>query len=163
MFVLPNEIPADSRVWIYQANRKFTSEEENKISTLAKEFVSGWTAHNKDLKASFEIRFGIFLILMVDNKHADASGCSIDKAFHFIQKIEKDFSVSLLDRNIFAIRYGEEIKLISKKDFEKQIEKEFSVDTIVFNNLIQTKGELSTSWQIPIRDSWHGALHSIRS
>ena len=111
-----------------------------------------------ELKASFEIRYHLFLIIMIDVNHALASGCSIDKSIHFIQKIEKEFSVSLLDRQIFALKQNDKINLISRKDFEKLIDKEISKDTIVFNNLIQTKIELSSSWEIPVKDSWHASI-----
>jgi hypothetical protein len=162
MYAPIEKMPDDSRIWIYQSDRKLTVLEEEKITSLAKEFVDSWTAHNQELKASFEIRYGIFLIIMIDSKHALASGCSIDKSVHFIQRIEKDFAISLLDRQIFALRDDNEIRLVRRKEFERMIEKEISPDTIVFNNLIQTKRELETKWEIPIRESWHGAINTIR-
>ena len=158
MFVDAEKMPDDSRIWIYQSSRAFTSEEVIKISDLAIDFLNSWTAHNKELKASFEIRYHMFLIIMIDSSYTQASGCSIDKSLHFIQKLEKDFIVNLLDRQMFAIREGDKINLVRRNDFEKLIEKEISKDSIVFNNLIQTKKELDSSWEIPIKDSWHGAL-----
>ena len=158
MFINSEKMPDNSRVWVYQSSREFTESEENKISVLAKEFLETWTAHSIELKASFEIRYHLFLILMIDVNHALASGCSIDKSIHFIEKIEKEFSVSLLDRQIFAIKQDEKINLISRKEFEKLNGKEISKDTIVFNNLVQTKKELNTSWEIPIKESWHTSI-----
>ncbi len=155
-------MPSYSRVWIYQADRQFTKGEEDKISNRAKSFLESWTAHNQELKASFEIRHHLFLILMIDQKHALASGCSIDKSFHFIQEIEKEFSVSLLDRQIYAIRENENINLVKRKDFDKMIRTgEINGETVVFNNLVETKSELETKWELPVRESWHGALQSI--
>ena len=163
MFVDAKKMPDDSRVWVYQASREFSGEEEKEISILTSEFLETWTAHNMELKASFEIRYHIFLILMIDGNHALASGCSIDKSIHFIQTIEKNFSISLLDRQIIALKENDKISLIKRKEFEKLIEKEISLETIVFNNLIQTKRELTTNWEIPIRESWHGGINSIRN
>ena len=129
---------------------------------MTNEFLNSWTAHNQELKASFEIRYHIFLILMIDGKHALASGCSIDKSIHFIQNMERQFSISLLDRQIFALKEAGRINLVKRKDFEKMIEKEISLDTIVFNNLVQTKHELNTKWEIPIRESWHAGIGAFR-
>jgi hypothetical protein len=28
-------------------------------------------------------------------------------------------------------------------------------ETIVFNNMVQTKGELALKWEVSARDSWH--------
>ena len=161
MFVSTDKLPDDSRIWIYQADRELTDKEEEKITSLAKEFVNGWTAHDQELRAGFEIRYHLFLILMIDGSHALASGCSIDKSIHFIQKLEKEFSISLLDRQIFALREESKIRLIKRKEFERIIEKEISIDTIVFNNLIQIKKELETKWEIPVRESWHGAINTF--
>ena len=155
MFVDIEKMPDDSRVWVYQSSRELSSEEEQRISLLTLEFLNTWTAHNEDLKASFEIRYHIFLILMIDGKHVLASGCSIDKSLHFIQKIENDFSISLLDRQVFALKENERISLIKRKDFERLIEKEISKDTIVFNNLINNIAEYNESWEVPAADSWH--------
>ena len=162
MFEEIEKMPQDTRVWVYQSNREFTPEEEEKISVLTKEFLNTWTAHNQALKASFEIRYHIFLILMIDGKHALASGCSIDKSIHFIQNIENQISVSLLDRQIFALKEDGKINLLKRRDFEKMIEKEISLDTIVFNNLVQTLHELNTKWEIPIRESWHAGIGAFR-
>ena len=163
MFVDTEKMPDDSRIWVYQSSREFSKEEDREIAILTKEFLNTWTAHNQELRASFEIRYHIFLILMIDGKHALASGCSIDKSLHFIQKLEKDFSVSLLNRQIFALKENDKISLIKREKFEKLIEKEISKETIVFNNLVQTKHELNTKWEIPIRESWHGAISAGRS
>ncbi len=163
MFVDIEKMPDDSRVWVYQSSRELSSEEEQRISLLTREFLNTWTAHNEELKASFEIRYHIFLILMIDGKHVLASGCSIDKSLHFIQKLERYFSISMLDRQVFALKENERISLIRRKDFERLIEKEISKDTIVFNNLVQTKFELNNNWEIPIRASWHGGINTVRN
>jgi len=44
-----------------------------------------WTAHNNQLKAKGEIRYNRFLILIVDESQAGASGCSIDKSVPFYE------------------------------------------------------------------------------
>jgi len=162
MFTNPTQMPSDSRIWIYQANREFTTEEEKRIAELAIKFLDSWTAHNQELRASFEIRHHIFLIIMIDQNHALASGCSIDKSIHFIQNIEKEFSVSLMDRQIFALRENGNITLVKRKIFDAMIQSgEINGDTIVFNNLVETKNELETNWELPIRNSWHSAIRLI--
>jgi hypothetical protein len=161
MFVKPDNLPGDARIWIYQCNRELSANEEQQILSLAEEFLNSWTAHNQALKASFEIKHHLFLIIMIDQNFASASGCSIDKSIHFIQRLESEFLISLLDRQLFAIRMGDKINLIKRKDFERMIEKEITPESIVFNNLIQTKSELDTKWEISVKDSWHGAISGI--
>ena len=86
-----------------------------------------------------------------------------NSSIHFIQNIERQFTVSLLDRQIVALKEAGKINLLKRKDFEKMIEKEISLDTIVFNNLVQTKHELNTKWEIPIRESWHAGIGAFRN
>jgi hypothetical protein len=157
---VPNEnISPEARIWIYQSDRVLTSEEEEKIKQMAEEFLTSWTAHQNELKASFEIRDHLFLIIQLDEDYNSASGCSIDKSIHFINKVERNFSLNLLDRQIFAFKEDEKIKLAKRKEFESLIEEGVIKDnTIVFNNLIQKKKELNSKWQIPFKDSWHGAI-----
>jgi hypothetical protein len=152
-------MPGDSIVWIYQSSREFTPDEEMKISSLIKNFTESWTAHDVGLRASFEIRYHLFIILMIDGKHASASGCSIDKSIHLIRKIENDFSVSLLDRQLFALKKGNNIQVLHRNKFDEMKESGMiTSDTIVFNNLVQTREELKTKWELPFRESWHATL-----
>src|SRR6187401_1503982 len=102
MYIAANKLPMDSRIWIYQANRELTEGEINQVNETTCEFVESWTAHDKDLMASFEIRYNRFLILMVDEKSAGASGCSIDKSVHFVKSLEKKFNIDFFDRMKFA-------------------------------------------------------------
>src|ERR1043165_8697790 len=104
MYVDSSLMPADARIWIYQANRKLSEQEISSISDRAKEFLENWTAHDNALRASFQLLYGYFLIIMIDKNYEQASGCSIDKSFHFVQKLEKDFNLTLLDRMLFAYK-----------------------------------------------------------
>ena len=156
MFVPVNQMPPDAKIWIYQADRKLSENEEGEIAANAKIFLNNWTSHNEQLKASFEIRYGIFLILMIDEKHASAGGCSIDKSVHFIKQIEKQYSLNLLNRNIFAFKEEGKVRLASRGEFQKLLESGTINDqTVVFNNLIQSLELLANAWEIPLQHSWH--------
>src|ERR1044071_6201503 len=136
MFVPSSELPLYSRIWIYQANRALNEDETGIINEKTKAFLEGWTAHDKMLKASFEVRYNRFLILMIDEATAGASGCSIDKSVHFIQSLESllDKKLSFFDRTLFAFKENGIIKALSKNDFEKSLAAgELNDQTIVFN------------------------------
>jgi hypothetical protein len=75
-----NTFSPDSKVWIYQSNRVFTEAENKLILDKATSFISDWTAHGKLLKASINSYYNRFLVLMVDETQANASGCGIDKS-----------------------------------------------------------------------------------
>ncbi len=146
----------NSRVWVYQANRAFTNDEVQQLALILEHFTRTWTAHNHELKAAAEIRYQRFIILMVDEVQAGASGCSIDKSVRLMQEIEQHFNVNLFDRFNLAYRDGVEIKSANREEFEAMIQQGgITTDTIVFNNLVQTLHELDTRWEVPFKQSWH--------
>ena len=83
-------LPSHSRVWVYQSDRKFTTQELALISEKAIVFVDQWTKHGSDLQGSFVVKYNQFLILAVDEGFNNVSGCSIDSSVHFVQEIEKN-------------------------------------------------------------------------
>jgi hypothetical protein len=159
MYIATDKLPADSRIWIYQSNRELTADEIEHINSSTREFLESWTAHNEALKAGFEIRYNRFLILMVDQKAAGASGCSIDKSVHFIKSLEKKFNLDFFDRMSFAFKRDGSVEVLPRQEFEKLYQNgALNSDTIVFNNLIETKGELALNWEIPVKKSWHQSI-----
>src|ERR1700749_4938909 len=96
----------NSRGWGYQSNRELKPVETEAIQQQLNNFATGWTAHNNQLKAKAEVRYNRFLILIVDESQAGASGCSIDKSVHFMQHLEREFNINLFDRFNLAYRDG---------------------------------------------------------
>jgi len=153
------EISENARVWIYQSNRELSDAEVKTAEEKLNQFVNQWDAHGKKLTAKGEIRYNTFIILLVDETLVPVSGCSLDKATHFIQQLEQEFNINLLDRFNIAYRDGNEIITCDRLEFEKLIEEgKVTRDTIVFNNLVLTKQDLDKNWQIPLNDSWHAGI-----
>lgn len=156
MIVPFEELPDHARIWIYQSNRPFTPEEVKQLRKEADRFVTQWTAHGKSLKAAYDLPYDRFFVLGLDQSQNDASGCSIDASVHFVQAIERAFDVDLLDKMNVTFRQGEAITYKTLLEF-KQMAKDNAISgkTIVFNNLVSTKAEYETHWEVPAKDSWH--------
>jgi hypothetical protein len=156
MLVPFENLPDSSRVWIYQANRSFTNEELEDIQSRLDQFVTQWTAHGADLQAGYLIKYKRFIILALDQQINAATGCSIDASVHFIQQLEKEFNVDLLDKMNVSYKQGEFIAYKSLTDFRKMAkQKAVSPKTIVFNNLVNNKAEFLSDWEVPASESWH--------
>jgi len=156
MLVEFNAMPDTSRVWIYQANRSLTKDELNEVENGLKEFLKDWTAHGADLKAAFEIRYKRFIVIALDQSINAASGCSIDASVHYIQSLEKKYDIDLLDKMNVSYKQGEYVAYKTLIDFKKMVkQKAVSLKTIVFNNLVATKGEYQEFWEVPAAESWH--------
>jgi hypothetical protein len=150
------EFSQQSRVWIYQADKKLTDQEALLIQQELDKFATSWTAHNNQLKAKGEVRYNRFLILIVDESQAGASGCSIDKSVHFMKQIEQHFNINLFDRFNLAYRDGEEILSLPRHAFEDMLKQgKINTETIVYNNMVQNLTELESKWEVPFKNSWH--------
>jgi hypothetical protein len=155
MYIPFEEIPSDSRIWIYQASRSFTEKESGEINIRSTQFLKEWAAHGNQLACSAKILHNQFLVISVFEDFNLPSGCSIDSSVNFIRSLEKDFEVSFLDRSKVAFIIEDRVYLESLPNLKKKISEGFiNEETPVFNNLINKKIELEKSWIIPARNSW---------
>lgn len=156
MLVQFQNLPSESRIWIYQANRSFTDVEVEKIKLQLNEFLTEWTAHGVDLNAGYELKYKRFIIIGLDQKITAPSGCSIDASVFFIQQLEKEYGVDLLDRMNVSYKQGEFIAYKPLADFKKMVKnRSVSENTIVFNNLVINKEDYESNWEVPLKESWH--------
>jgi hypothetical protein len=156
MFIDFQELPEESRVWIYQANRTFKEEELEILKPQLQAFLEKWTAHGQNLKAGFEMPYDRFIVIGLDQAEAGATGCSIDASVHFIQAVEKEFDIDLMDKMNVSFKNGPYVAYKELIDFRKMAKaKSVTSKTIVFNNLVQTVGEYKDYWEVPASESWH--------
>ncbi|MEL0456224.1 ABC transporter ATPase [Flavobacteriaceae bacterium SZ-1-7] len=156
MLVDFNTLPEESRVWIYQANRSFAEEEIGEIQSKLDVFIENWTAHGSGLESGYLIKYKRFIVIGLNQNLNKATGCSIDSSVHFIQQLEKDYNVDLMDKMNVSYKQGEFIAYKPLTDFKKMAkEKAVSKNTIVFNNLVTNIAEFNENWEVPASDSWH--------
>lgn len=150
------QLPDSARVWIYQSDRPFTDDEVSVIRSQVNSFINEWTAHSQQLAAAGDVLFERFIVLAVDERQAGASGCSIDKSVHFIKGVESQFNVALFDRMNFAFLQDDEVAVLPSSDFTQLYASQgLHEDTLVFDNLIQTIGDMKRGWIKPLKLSWH--------
>ncbi|WP_452224363.1 ABC transporter ATPase [Lacinutrix chionoecetis] len=156
MLVDFNTLPETSRIWIYQANRSFTDEELEEIKNKINIFLTNWTAHGSNLNAGFEIKYKRFIIIALNQEEQAATGCSIDASVHFIQQLEKEYNVDLMDKMNVSYKQGDFVAYKTLIDFRTMAkQKAVSKNTIVFNNLVNNIAEYKENWEVPASESWH--------
>lgn len=156
MFVEFSELPNHSKVWIFQSNRSLTDTEQSNVQEQLSNFLSQWTAHGADLKAGFEFQYKRFIIVGLDQQLNTATGCSIDSLIHFIQNLEKELAIDLLDKMNVSFKQGEFVAYKNLIDFKLMAKKKsVSPKTIVFNNLVIDKEDYQKNWEVPASESWH--------
>jgi hypothetical protein len=143
-----------NRVWIYIISRQLDQEPLRHLAESGEVFVQGWTAHEKKLKATFEIFAGRIIIVSVNENINIASGCSIDKLTRFIKELELKYKVELMNRLLVAYKGPESIEVTAAAAIPELLNnKNISENTIVFNTVAVTRNELE-NWEQPLKNTW---------
>lgn len=152
-----SSLPDHARVWIYPSERPFSAAEKVAVIKHASEFAQRWVAHSHQLTAATEVLEDRFLVLAVDESQAGASGCSIDSSVRFVQQLGAEMGVDFFNRMLFSYRTDSgEVMTVGRPDFKAHYASEaIKDDTIVFDPLVKTIGELKESFEKKLSESWH--------
>ena len=149
MLVDFNTTSDQSRIWIYAAEQKLTDKQEEHILKSISNHLQNWEAHKVPLTAGVTILEHHFIIIALDETKNGASGCSIDTLQNKIQNLEKDLSISLLNRlNVFC-RIDNKIECIPTFKLADNANQ----DTLFYDLTIQKKSELD-SYLKSISEGW---------
>jgi hypothetical protein len=155
MYLPFDQLPENSRVWIYQAERKLSEEEEKLVNQKMTRFCEGWNTHGNGMPTSFNIFNQQILVLAVDEKGLGASGCSIDTSVKALRELESLLGINFIDQGKVSIKNdtGEVMVLPALGLKTKVKEGIITLNQEVINPLIKTKAELAQLWQ-PVGNSW---------
>jgi hypothetical protein len=152
MYIPFESLPAHSRVWVYQSNKKFSQSDIDTISETLVAFTQGWIVHGQPMEASFDIRYDQFVIIAANDQ---ASGCSIDKSVNTMKEIGNAIGADFFDRSQVAFKLENEIVLLKLSELTKKInEGVWDHQSLTFNNLVDTKSSLADFWLVPAGSTW---------
>ncbi len=155
MYVPFQSLPDHARVWVYQASRKLTDEEVEKVRSSQQAFCKQWEAHGQALHSSFKFEYNQFLIIGVDEGVHSASGCSIDESVRILKGYHSELGVNFLDSSQVALLLNSEVKLFPRLELKGLFESgQLNGATRTFNNLVATKADFEKQWEIPVEKSW---------
>ncbi|CAG5071729.1 hypothetical protein DYBT9623_03721 [Dyadobacter sp. CECT 9623] len=155
MYIPFSDIDLQSRVWVYQANRKLTDSETGIITETLKASLDSWEAHGKALTASGKIFEHRFVVIAVDERNELPSGCSIDKSVHWLQEIGNRMQIDFFDRSLAYFDTNGEVQTIPVAKIKASVQDEIiQPSTTVFDHQIVTKAQWMNRWKIPASNSW---------
>ena len=155
--LIPNEFSNQSRVWIYQSNRRFSLSEALEIEKILADFTNNWKSHGTPVKGFATLFFGQFIVMMADEEQTGVSGCSTDSSVRTIKSIETLFKVSLFERTNLAFVVKDKIEVLPLSQVQYALEGGFiSEKTPFFDHSVQSKAELLNNWITPLGSSWLG-------
>jgi hypothetical protein len=157
MIVDFNKIPDWCKLWVFPSSRKFYPQELAELKKVVEDFLNNWNNNGQSLNCAYQLKYDRFIIVAVDNSELTLSLKAHDQLASFIQDLEKKFEVILLDKINVCYKQGEFVQYKELKEFKKMMKnKGVSQKTVVFNNMLNTKKELESDWEINIMDSWLG-------
>ncbi len=155
MYVDFSLLPDHARLWIYQANRKFSAAEEKVVRQEAHSFCDQWDAHGNPLKTSYKIEHNQFLILAVDEGFNGASGCSIDGSVHMLKSLQDRTQIDFFDRSKIAFLVKDEVKLIPLSELKEAFASgTLGRATMAFNVQATSKGTWGNHWLMAAEKTW---------
>jgi len=74
-----------------------------------------------------------------------------------VKELEKSMEVDMMNKmNISFKDDDDDINIVRMSDFKEFTKSnKITSETIVFNNMISTIGELETQWEVSVNNSWH--------
>ena len=135
MYVPFNELPETARVWIYQANRPLTANEQRVVDDYLRKTTEQWAAHGAPLKSSFRIVRDRFVVIAADESFNAASGCSIDASTRWLKDLGSHLNVDFFDRAL--IYQNNEGELMEANPFG--VKKLIENDEILPQTLVYTQ------------------------
>lgn len=148
MYISFNALPETARVWIYQANRTLSANDQSTVADYLKKATEQWAAHGAPLKSSFKLVENRFVIIAADESFNAASGCSIDASTHWLKELGNHLSVDFFDRSLIY-NNGTELKEANPFGVKKLIESgEILPETLLYTQQVANLAALA-SWPVP--------------
>ena len=153
------ELPDDSRLWVFGAERSLSPAERDELLAAVDRFLDDWRAHGTPLTAARDFRDELFLLVAVDQASVPASGCSIDAMVSVLKQIEERLGVGLVEHGaIYHRAPSGELRRSDRAGFKRLVDAgEVDGDTPVIDTTLTRVGALRAGeWERPARASWHG-------
>jgi hypothetical protein len=155
MYLPFEELPGESRVWIYTGSRSLSTSEEKLVSELLKSFCLQWAAHGQPLRASFKIERSQFIVMALDEDFQNPSGCSIDSSVGVLRQIHSATGIDFLDRSAVPFLINDQVTLIPLIKLKTHFTSgELKSDTLAVHTLAASKQEWAIRTTIPVEKSW---------
>jgi len=151
-----NQLPDSSLVWVYQSAKPLSQQEQKNILAIGNDFVESWDSHGTPIPSSIDVFKNQFVVVTADAQGVPLCGGSKDAQMRLMQQLENQLNISLTDRMIVVYKDNDALKTISFNEFKDLAQKGIiNKNTTVYNNLVNTKGDFLTKWEVKAEDSWH--------
>ena len=151
-------MPEDAKIWVFPSRKKFYTNQIKELEEKIAGFVRQWTDKNTSLSATSFLKYHRFVIVCAFSPDPISTAIT-NELISFIMELQTDYKTELMDKMNVCFKQGEYVQYKDLKDFKKLIkDKAVNKKTIVFDNLVATKQEFETYWELPASESWYGNM-----
>jgi hypothetical protein len=150
------QLAVTSKVWVFQAEREFTKQEEQLLSDKLNSFVDNWLSHGSLVKGHFKLLHNRFIVFFADEQGEAICGRAVDASVRFIKEMEAQLGIAMLNRSLVAYLDNGKVISCTLNDLSALLEEgKINQDTSMFNNLVASKEDFEKNWVTPLSASWH--------
>lgn len=154
------DLSPHSRIWIFQCNEKFNSEQIAFIQAALKDFLAEWNTHGSAMHADFEVVLNQLIVVAADEATMAASGCSIDKLTREIQRVGSELKLNLLDRQTIFFQDQDQVQTAPIATFwGLRKANRINDDTLVLDTTVKNLNEWQTNGWKKFGLSWHKEMY----
>ncbi len=148
----------NAKVWIYPSSKKIYPNQLEEFQTKVAAFLENWQQDTQDIPCAYELKYNRILVIFT-SPDISIKTPAINSLNLFIAELEATFDTVLMDKMNPCFKQGPYVQYKDLKSFKKLIkDKAVNKKTVVFDNMVHTKGDYETYWEIPAEDSWYGHL-----
>jgi hypothetical protein len=150
------------RLIIYPLEREVTTLEKESLKSSISTFLQQWKAHGTPLTSQFSIEENRFILIRIDEEKANASGCSKDKLYHFVENECENLGLGLAPGHLFFVKTPVGIEAYSRKELNEKIRlNQLSTENQIFPTWVADGAEWEEKWARPIRTVLPGISASV--
>jgi hypothetical protein len=153
------EMPSDARVWVFGADRRVEGDAERRLLEEVDSFLESWKAHGDPLTVARDWREQRFLVIAVDQRDANASGCSIDGLFRDLQRLEREIGARVVGSGrVFWRDADGTVHAAERSELKSRIAAgEITSSSRMFDLSATTLADLERNFEKPAEESWAAA------
>ena len=144
-------LDSSSRLFVYSADSVISNVYKEKLVAKIDHFISTWEAHGVKLNAAYELIVNRMLIIAVDERNQQATGCSIDKLVHLLKGEEVDW----FNRMNVHFKQNDHWQTLHMMDLVEKVKSgELSENIEVLNSTVLTLSEAEGDLVQTLKKSW---------
>ncbi len=148
-------LPAESKIWLYAADRSFSQEEMEAIQQKLNGFTKAWTSHDMPLQAMSSVLHHRIIVIALNEAYNAVGGCGIDKSVKLIKELGDALHCNFFNRLQVLVLANEELTAYSKETLQNALDQgTINEDSLVFNPMVQNLGELNQHGFVKLRAFW---------